>query len=483
MDAGESTIMRTEQNPALLPQQLPNAQDMASPPRNPKAKEDEQRKDELLRFKTDIDLGRYAQERLGFVPSKGKSYRYPMAPGSYCRFGEKGSQIVVKCPRKHGDYYLWVNPENTDESGTIIDLIQKEKPHLNLAAIRKELREELGLSNPRTGKNPPPPSRPTAPEPKRSYESIEAQYNAARVVQNDTYLATRGLRPETLGGPRFQHTFRVRPVSGQILFPHRNADGLCGFEAKSARSTLFSNGGTRALWCSGLRATDSALVVTESAIDCMSYHQLFPDPHARYMSTSGGLSGAQKELLGRAIAKLPPNGRLVIATDNDFHRVPEFLTKFNFDQLAHLRGRDGTDLQFFRRGIDGQPMVVRSPPIGDVFECKAVTPAELEAVLGAKNGASPLEFADLKSPPKTLDELLSGEGVKVPKGTPYPTNPGRSYAEKIAALAHDRRPTLAVEIPVLPLGYKDWNDVVKAREHEFIREAERVHARERDRSR
>jgi hypothetical protein len=483
MDVNESTIMGT--NDTLAPkthQPSPISADMRRP-RKPDEKEIEERKAELLRFKEEIDLARYAQDRLGFVPSKGKSYRYPMAPGSYCRFGEKGAQIVVKCPRHRGEYYLWVNPENTDECGTIIDLIQKEKPHMNLAAIRKELREELGLVNPRTGKNPPPPPRPPTPVPPRSYEAIEAQYNAARPVLDDLYLATRGLRPETLNGPRFRHTFRVRPASGQILFPHRNAEGLCGFEAKSSRSTLFSNGGTRALWCSALRTTDDTLVVTESAIDCMSYHQLFPSPNSRYMSTSGGLSGAQLELLGRAIAKLPSEGRLVIATDNDFHRVPEFLAKLNFDQLAHLRSSDGSDLQFFRRGIAGQPMVVRSPPLGDEFECKAVTADELKAALEAQGGVAPFTFSELEAPSKTLAAHLSDQGVEIPKRLPLPRNPGRSYAAKIAALAHDSHPNLRVDAPVLPLGFKDWNDVVKAREHEFIREAEKALARDRSRSR
>jgi hypothetical protein len=77
---------------------------------------------------------------------------------------------------------------------------------------------------------------------------------------------------------------------GNDIFPHYDGDGLTGFTIKNDNYQGFSKGGTKALWSSKPSESDLRLVITESAIDAMSYHQLFADknPHTRYISTGGG---------------------------------------------------------------------------------------------------------------------------------------------------------------------------------------------------
>ena len=144
-------------------------------------------------------------------------------------------------------------------------------------------------------------------------------FAAARVSETSAYLAARGLRQETLCDPRFAGTWRM-DARGNVLFVHTGEAGVVsGFEIKNRGFTGFVPGGTKTAWQSASRADDRALVVTESAIDALSYHQLHRDRHEsiRYLSTAGTPSTAQFELLGRIFARLPPASTVVAAVDSD----------------------------------------------------------------------------------------------------------------------------------------------------------------------
>ena len=107
---------------------------------------------------------------------------------------------------------------------------------------------------------------------------------------------------------------------GNAIFPHYDGNGMTGFTAKNENYTGFSKGGTKALWRSKQREGDRRLVIVESPIDAMSYHQLFTDknPHTRYISTGGTVSSSQLKLTLAAMAEMKKiGGEIVIATDND----------------------------------------------------------------------------------------------------------------------------------------------------------------------
>jgi DNA primase len=268
------------------------------------------RHDELQRFKREIDLARFA-EQFG--------YKLTERSGAYRRLRRgPGDQIIVA--RARDGSFVYVNPTNCAtrdpsapkpsgvDQGTIIDFLQREQ-RIDLSEVRRQLRAYLGQH---------PDDRPPLTELLPSFDraAVARQLESYAIADYSQYLATRGIRPQTLADDRFVGTVRSR-ANGEIAFPHHDQTGITGFERKHPRYTLFSRAGRRALWHSRLRSTDCKLVVAESAIDCLSYHQLQQDRAARYMSTGGTLSALQQELIGRAIAKLPPDGQLVIASDND----------------------------------------------------------------------------------------------------------------------------------------------------------------------
>lgn len=141
---------------------------------------------------------------------------------------------------------------------------------------------------------------------------------------------------------------------GNAIFPHHDGDGITGFTAKNENYTGFSKGGTKALWSSKTNEKDSRLVITESAIDAMSYHQLFSEknPHTRYISTGGTISTKQLELVKTAMTEMKgTGGEIVIATDNDKagHKLAQTLSleappKSKISRYVPKQGKDWNEL-------------------------------------------------------------------------------------------------------------------------------------------
>ncbi len=95
-------------------------------------------------------------------------------------------------------------------------------------------------------------------------------------------------------------------------------EGVCGYEIRNQNFKGFSSGGTKGLWVSQSSSNDKKLVICESPLDCLSYHQLFPDDQTRYFATSGTLSEKQKDLLRTAFENIDQKkGEIIIATDRD----------------------------------------------------------------------------------------------------------------------------------------------------------------------
>lgn len=130
------------------------------------------------------------------------------------------------------------------------------------------------------------------------------------------YLIGRGLDAALMGSPRFAGRFRV-DRRGNVLFPHHDKGGLCGYEIKNKGFTGFSAGGLKGLWFSACQTTDKFLVLAESAIDALSYHALNPNDFTRYMSTGGKMNPTQPALIRAAIEKMGRGAVVVAAFDND----------------------------------------------------------------------------------------------------------------------------------------------------------------------
>lgn len=265
------------------------------------------RKEELEFFKTKINLVEYAQ-------SQGYQYiSQASSRNSAVLRHDNGDKIVVATDTDgHGIYF---SVKNDADHGTIVDFVQN-RSQVKLSGVRKELKNWHQL--PKTQLDKYIPRDKPRPINSDRYKVIKAASNF-KVVQSHPYLEKRGIKQSILKSDRFMGTVAI-DSRGNAIFPHYDDDGMTGFTAKNDNYQGFSKGGTKALWRSQANEGDRRLVITESAIDAMSYHQLFADKnlHTRYISTGGTISTKQLDLIKTAMAQMAQiGGELVIATDND----------------------------------------------------------------------------------------------------------------------------------------------------------------------
>ncbi|MGK7953980.1 MAG: DUF3991 and toprim domain-containing protein, partial [Crocosphaera sp.] len=262
--------------------------------------------EELHRCKQ-INLADYAQVK-GYTIDKNKS-----SVNCLVLKDNQGDKILVGLNQADG-HYFYSSVKDDRDSGSIIDFIQNRR-NLNLGEIRKELRPWLNdtYSSTYTPYQPTPKLTPTTPD----RHKILTQFERFKPIINHPYLTQRGISPQTTNNPKFQDKIYT-DSRNNVIFPHHDREGVCGYEIRNQQFKGFSKGGSKGLWFSKAASTDTKLVICESPLDCLSYDQLFPDANTRYMATGGTLSEKQKTLLKTAFEKIhSQGGQIIIATDQD----------------------------------------------------------------------------------------------------------------------------------------------------------------------
>ena len=257
---------------------------------------------ELESFKKEIDLRQFAV-RLGYEIDQCESWR----GSTVLRRG--ADKIVVK--RNGNGHYVFFSVRDDGDNGTVIDFLQRRQK-LSLGAVRQILRPWIG--QPATSAQFPR-LEPASPDRMR----VEGAYRRMANAQRFPYLEYKRCVPvAVLLSPRFAGRMRIDSL-GNTVFPHFDAEGLCGYEIKNCGFTGFAAGGQKGLWFSRTQPEDRRLVIAESAIDALSYATVFPDPEdrTRYASLGGRPSSRQAALVRTTIARLPARAEVVAAFDAD----------------------------------------------------------------------------------------------------------------------------------------------------------------------
>jgi hypothetical protein len=258
---------------------------------------------ELEAFKRDIDVRQFAAS-LGYEIDNRDSWR----GSTVLRRGV--DKIVVK--RNRNDHYVFFSVRDDTDNGTIIDFLQRRQK-LSLGAVRKALRPWIG--KPSFALPLFPKLEPTSKDRMR----VESEYRRMAPSLRHPYLEhERCLPAAVLSSWRFAGRVRM-DARGNVVFPHFDHEGLCGYEIKNRGFTGFAAGGTKGLWFSHTGRDDRHLVLAESAIDALSYAALFPDAadRTRYASLGGKPNVQQPGLVKATIAKLPEGSEIVAAFDAD----------------------------------------------------------------------------------------------------------------------------------------------------------------------
>lgn len=269
---------------------------------------------ELEQFKTEINLSEFAASR-GYLLDRRESSR-----NSAVMRHPDGDKIIIARNDENG-HWIYFSIRDDRDNGTIVDFLQNRGGG-SLGKIRKTLRAWSG--SPRPAVQVSAFVRDLLPV-SRDRAAVVAEWERARICLSLPYLTGRGLGPDVLSLPRFAGCVRV-DRRNNALFAHYDKNGLCGYEVKNKNFTGFAPGGVKGLWFSKAFPADRQLVLTESAIDGLSYHVLHPDElWTRYMSTGGELNPQQRGdlelqqpgLLRSAMEKLPAGAIVLLAFDND----------------------------------------------------------------------------------------------------------------------------------------------------------------------
>jgi hypothetical protein len=311
---------------------------------------------ELEDLKRDVNLVEYAKS-CGYEIVRRKSSR----ASKVLRHPQTDHRIVVARDAKddHWMYYTIGGDEKRD-CGSVVDFAQNRAARATLGVVRRQLRDFLGRPAPL----PPDPDGLVRPSHADRAVAVR-RFESAQISTNSSYLNERGLRPETLQDPRFKDSWRL-DARGNVLFVHRDADGISGYEIKNRGFTGFASQGVKTAWHSRPSPDDTRMVIAETAIDALSYHQIHQLPNTRYFSTGGAPSPEQIGLLARAVARMPRGSEVVCALDADkggdemYRRVSE---RLGSAEQIHLRRHSPGELE--QRAIAQDAGCSESKPVKD----------------------------------------------------------------------------------------------------------------------
>ncbi|MCR5890802.1 toprim domain-containing protein [Hymenobacter sp. J193] len=286
---------------------------------------------ELDRFKRDIDLVDYA-ERQGYqIKKEGKR-------GDWHQLEKDGEVLIVT---RKDDHQVYLNTGDDRDKGSVIDFAKTrggDGHGLNLGQVRQQLREYLN--------DGPAPTRAYAPaadvtrlnalsvgnpdherqaEEDRRTRLISEVLGVKRELTDRTYLHGRGIEDQTIDSPAFQgRIFTAQQNEHKnTAFPLYNAEGLASVEQKNEHYKNLLPLPKNGIWVShpteGKGTQVERIIVSESAIDSLSHHQLKSGQDQKntiYIATSGTPTEAQVALIQRVIDKQEPR-EVVLANDRD----------------------------------------------------------------------------------------------------------------------------------------------------------------------
>lgn len=266
--------------------------------------------DELDRFKSQISLVDYAVSTFGYEVIEKESSKG-------CKVLKCGGDKILVARAEDG-HDLYYNVHDDSDSGSLIDLIQKRATgRPNLGQVRKELRSWLPGSKKPAIRRPPT---------ERSVRPVVSTKDRGMVLANwartKPYSATYLTRERGISADTIKAFGVTEDLQGYACFKHRDITGeVSGYEMKRSKDqdtpTRFAAGGDRGLWWAkpGIDPV-SRIVITESALDALSYAQMHHLKGTLYVSTGGSIKAAQEEMLAGMLAK-NNTAEVVLAHDRD----------------------------------------------------------------------------------------------------------------------------------------------------------------------
>lgn len=238
-----------------------------------------------------------------------------------------GDKIIIVNPQSISNQGYF-NPQDLKDKGTLINFVKNRLgsifPYLNGKSEAGNINAVLYNYQ-------------CLPMPKKDLFKIDAnnlvsEYSEKEFhipdglseLKDPTYLYFRGIQSQTINKTLFKgKIFNVKSNEyNNIGFPYYNAFGdTVGFELRNKQFRHVIEGTDRSIgiWHSNLPQTLESVILTESPIDALSYHQLKGKKNTLYVSFGGSVTFGQLETVKSIIASanVSPELKIISAVDND----------------------------------------------------------------------------------------------------------------------------------------------------------------------
>ena len=252
------------------------------------------------------NLSQFAQDFYGFELKKNSTVRNPCLTN--------GSDTIVIKRQQDGNYTFW--SPTSQNKGSVIDLIMWQE-NVNMPHACKIADEKISgfTQDVKAGKV----QAQKHIEPVKELD--QGKLKQLKIAESIKYLEARGV--DNINHGRFKGTV-FSDERHNAVFPHKNEAGkTVGYAIKNINFNGFSPGGSKTMWKSNQFKNDNQIVLTESAVDALSYAKLMNkrDPKemfsTRFISTEGAFSPETQEMIKTEILSMPESVKVIAAFDND----------------------------------------------------------------------------------------------------------------------------------------------------------------------
>ena len=281
-------------------------------------------------IKQQIDLVDYAEQQ-GYQINKQKSSNTFVV----MRKGEGDVVIIYK--NDYTNRHEFFNPNDGNDKGTVIDF-QKVRSNGDWKEVFYKIDSYLGniaVNKPYVKLNPTPTRE----------QAIQHEFKF-QPFTNLVYLKSRGLTEETIYSPEFKNRIfnnTLKDKDGNVfvntVFPLKNETGTISTIVRNETYNKIDQKRIDASWITCTKHKEGEtqrLVIMESPIDGLSFHQLMPpqtDEKRVYLATAGKLSGTQPRFIQLAIDTLKPK-QIILANDNDQAGINQNINIIGFIRTA-----------------------------------------------------------------------------------------------------------------------------------------------------
>ena len=238
-----------------------------------------------------------------------------------------GEKIIIVNPRSSSNQGYF-NPTDPKDQGTLINFVKNrlgslfpyESSKSEISNINAVLYNYQHLDIPEKNS-----LRSKVEKLVKAHETKEFKLpDGITELKSPGYLYSRGLQFQTLYDPAFKDKiFNVRVGEyDNIGFPYYDAeDKIAGYEICNKQYKYMVEGSRRSscIWHSNIPVLLDFVLLSESPIDALSYHQLKGMENTLYVAFAGAVGDAQINTLKVIIerANTSPDLKFISAVDND----------------------------------------------------------------------------------------------------------------------------------------------------------------------